>query len=457
MPPKKDFKSAMSSQVANFSGGFNGRSGPLGGNTLAETTVLELVKDQAAEIQQIKIGLLVDNPFQHLARPRLNDQAIEELADSIRENGFQGVLVARRHDSVYYELAYGHRRRAAAARAGLTTLPVQVVELTNEQMARIMAAENFAREDLSPLGEANVVGLLGTEQNLSAEKIGKIIGKSRAWVELRQRLYEAPEQVKQLVEQKPDSLTMVRSLTAIKDPGVLSQIIIEILEYGLTRDQLQGRINYLTANTIDAAARGEPVSWSTEATATPMQQFNKFADFLDKFGNKEKISEFLETASELPGVGPHDDVIEPEPPILPSQRTYTVTATGPYPNGFDPDKDDTRPPSEQIQNALSSIVKSVTNRLPKANSEIGNNRSDAAIKIYHQGQPVEEAGDDLVLEDVTPWDIGMSNLELGLEQLQKAGYENMPQSIKDRLEEHQKRYNVFMYPEFSNQPEPKKE
>jgi ParB/RepB/Spo0J family partition protein len=446
MPPKKDFKSAMSSQVANFSGGFNGRSGPLGGNTLAETTVLELVKDQAAEIQQIKIGLLVDNPFQHLARPRLNDQAIEELADSIRENGFQGVLVARRHGGVY-ELAYGHRRRAAAARAGLTTLPVQVVELTNEQMARIMAAENFAREDLSPLGEANVVGLLGTEQNLSAEKIGKIIGKSRAWVELRQRLYEAPEQVKQLVEQKPDSLTMVRSLTAIKDPGVLSQIIIEILEYGLTRDQLQGRINYLTANTIDAAARGEPVSWSTEATATPMQQFNKFADFLDKFGNKEKISEFLETASELPGVGPHDDVIEPEPPILPSQRTYTVTATGPYPNGFDPDKDDTRKPGQRLQDALASnsdIVKPVTNRLPKANSEIGNNRADSEIKIYHQGQPVEEE-DDLQVEGVTPWDAGVDNLELGLDLLEKLGAKGMPEEIIARLSAFKDRLNAFLY------------
>jgi ParB-like chromosome segregation protein Spo0J len=125
---------------------------------------------------------------------------------------------------------------------GLTTLPVKVLELTDGEMARIMASENFSREDLSPLGEANVVGLLSTTQNMSAREISTAVGKSPKWVTLRVTLYEAPEDVKKMVEQKPDTLTLVPILAKFGNPQKRAPIIERVLNNQLTRAKLQEEI-----------------------------------------------------------------------------------------------------------------------------------------------------------------------------------------------------------------------
>ncbi len=253
MPPK-DFKSAMNKQRNSSAamGTGQGRLGVVGDIPNPIREELERTSEQLP-IKEIAIDSLRDNPFQHLARPVIDEASLQELADSINNNGFYGALLARRKRNTtdQYELAYGHRRREAARRAGLKELPVKVLELSDMQMARIMASENFSREDLTPLGEANVIGYLKTSQNLSTEQVAEIIGKKRGWVQPRLMLYEAPQDIKDLVEQKPEALSHVRLLGQINDPAQRTPLIREILQNNLTFEQLRSHLDTLKQAAAD--------------------------------------------------------------------------------------------------------------------------------------------------------------------------------------------------------------
>ncbi|OJV96052.1 MAG: hypothetical protein BGO39_03510 [Chloroflexi bacterium 54-19] len=206
-------------------------------------------------IREVALTQLTDNPFQKLARPSYDENAMAELVSSIRQNGFYGALLARRKRGLQeqYELAFGHRRKEAARQAGITSLPVKIIDLSDTQMARIMASENFAREDLTPLGEANVIGHLNIEQNLSAAEISKIVGKGEGWIKLRLALYNAPADIKEMVRQKPETLGHIRLLSQAKDPSQRASFINEVLAGSLTREQLQARLKSGTSEIVDPA------------------------------------------------------------------------------------------------------------------------------------------------------------------------------------------------------------
>lgn len=196
-------------------------------------------------IQEVELELLQDNPYQYLARRKMDEASMQELVDSIKNNGFYGALLARRKagQAGRLEVAYGHRRKEAARRVGLKSVPVKIVELNDTEMARIMASENFSRLDLDPIGEANVVGYLADQQNLSAREIAEVVGKKRGWVESRLALYNAPVTLKQMVEDKPTTFSHVPLLLRLKkDERQLKQMVEQVLSEELTLEELRGRV-----------------------------------------------------------------------------------------------------------------------------------------------------------------------------------------------------------------------
>jgi len=247
----KDFRSNLKSLRGSTA---ENERKPLGvfGESQPNNPFREELERQVEElpISEISLNQLKDNPYQQLARPVVDQPALEELANSIRLNGFYGALLARpKYDTPgLYELAYGHRRRDAAIQAGLTRLPVKVLDLSDVQMARVMASENFSREDLTPLGEAGVIGHLYNSQNMTLEDIAEVIGKKRGWVQLRLALYEAPADIKTLVEQKPDTLSLIPLLTQFKKPEERIGFIQKILAGKLNRVGLQRQLEHTKRN-----------------------------------------------------------------------------------------------------------------------------------------------------------------------------------------------------------------
>jgi ParB family chromosome partitioning protein len=198
-----------------------------------------------ADVQQaisVPIDRLLNNPYQ----PRMdaNDDALNELAQVIGSQGFQGVLVARPDpvNAGFYQLTAGHRRREAAKRAGLSTLPVVVRDFTNEEMATIAITENIQREDLTPLEEGKIFLLMAEEMGYTHEQVAREIGRKRGYVENRIRVARAPLDVQALVTVKPDSIRAVANLIKVKDEADRMEMIDGLLSGKLTVEDLPGYI-----------------------------------------------------------------------------------------------------------------------------------------------------------------------------------------------------------------------
>jgi ParB family transcriptional regulator, chromosome partitioning protein len=154
-------------------------------------------------VHQVPDELIEDSPYQ--ARQPFSDESVEELAQGMREVGFQGVLVVRPHGDAakrrqgMLQLVYGHRRRVAwrrvcAERAAPRVLPVVVREITDQRMLTIGAQENLQRADLTPLEEAQIVAWHEkTFYPASQTVIGGMLGKSESWVKARSRIHRLPD------------------------------------------------------------------------------------------------------------------------------------------------------------------------------------------------------------------------------------------------------------------------
>ncbi len=216
------------------------RRQPLSGIFSASVSDLE-------QAQSIEIERLQDNPYQ--PRLTIEEAGLQELAQVIKTQGFQGVLVARPHpdseskEAPRYQLTAGHRRREAARVAGLKTLPVVIKELSNEEMVSLAITENIQREDLTPLEEGKIFLLMSEEMGYTHEQIAREIGKNRGYVENRLRVARAPQDIQELVIAKPDSLRAVSTLIKIKDQFKRTEIISLLINNKLTADDLPG---YLT-------------------------------------------------------------------------------------------------------------------------------------------------------------------------------------------------------------------
>ena len=206
----------------------------------------------------VKIEYLADNPYQ--PRRLVDPAGLEELAQVIRTQGFQGVLVARPYADKpgWYQLTAGHRRREAARRAGLTTLPLVVRELTDEEMVVLAITENIQREDLNPLEEGKIYLLMAGELGYTHEQIAREIGKNRGYVENRIRVARAPADIQALVLAKPDSLRAVATLVKVRDPARRAEIIRQMQQGSLTADDLPGYIGAQDPAADPAGRRDHP-------------------------------------------------------------------------------------------------------------------------------------------------------------------------------------------------------
>jgi ParB family transcriptional regulator, chromosome partitioning protein len=174
------------------------------------------------QVQHVPDASVEDSPYQ--ARQPFNDDSIGELAQAMREVGFQGVLIVRpQSDTVKrrhgrYQLVYGHRRRAAwrrvcTERGEPCLLPVVVRAVSDEQMLTIGAQENLQRQDLDPLEEAQLVAW---HQQLFSNKnqaeIGAMLGKSSDWVSVRARIHKLPDTLKERLRQRPQAIGQLLEL-----------------------------------------------------------------------------------------------------------------------------------------------------------------------------------------------------------------------------------------------------
>ena len=156
-------------------------------------------------------------PNREQPRKKFDEDALLELADSIKQFGvLQPLLVHKRKD--YYEIIAGERRWRAAKMAGLKVIPVIIKEFSDQEIVEISLIENIQREDLNPIEEAQAYKRLLTEFHLKQDEVAERVSKSRTAVTNSMRLLKLDERVQQMLIDDMLTTGHARALLAIEDP-----------------------------------------------------------------------------------------------------------------------------------------------------------------------------------------------------------------------------------------------
>lgn len=202
--------------------------------------------DEENESELLTLPISKVEPRKDQPREYFDQQALQELADSISQYGLIQPITARKLNTGYYQIIAGERRWRASRLAGLTEVPVRVIEADDRKTAELALVENLQREDLNPIEEAKGYKTLIDEFGLTQEEAAKSVGRSRPAVTNALRLLSLSPKVLEMVEKNKLSAGHARALISIADDRKQLDAANEVLEKGLSvrkTEQLAARLS----------------------------------------------------------------------------------------------------------------------------------------------------------------------------------------------------------------------
>jgi ParB family chromosome partitioning protein len=231
-------------------------------------------------IKTIALDRIEPNPDQ--PRTIFDESALHELANSIREHGVLQPILVRPLGENRYQLVAGERRWRASKEAGLKTIQALVEEIDDDTALEIAIIENLQREDLSPLEEATMYDRMIHEHGYSIRKLAEKLGKDKGYLENRLRLANAPEEIRELVSLRKDTVSHAYELLKVDDPKKRRRLAGQVASGELSlvklREKIEGRrprvvsedLPAIDDHAADAAetTTDEP-DWTTPGRAAP--------------------------------------------------------------------------------------------------------------------------------------------------------------------------------------------
>lgn len=193
---------------------------------------LEAVKPAIDTITQVPLDKVVANPFQ--PRKEFSDEALDELAQSIRQQGVITPVTVRRMPNGNYQLIAGERRLRASQRAGLKEIPAYVRTATDNQMMEMALVENIQRADLNAMEVALAYRQLIEECQLTHEELSEKVGKDRSTITNYLRLLNLPAETQLALGQDKISMAHARALAGVDDIERHLEILHAVLERHLS-------------------------------------------------------------------------------------------------------------------------------------------------------------------------------------------------------------------------------
>lgn len=192
--------------------------------------------EQREGIVTLKIGEIEPNKDQ--PRKEFDSEQLNQLAQSITKHGIIQPLTVRDKNGAY-QIVAGERRWRAAKIAGLSEVPVRIMELSDSETAQIALIENLQREDLNPIEEANGYKQLSEKYGLKQEEIASGVGKARSSITNALRLLELPEEVKEMAKQGKLSQGHCKALLSVQDEIKQLELAHKIVSEGLSVRQAE--------------------------------------------------------------------------------------------------------------------------------------------------------------------------------------------------------------------------
>lgn len=220
-------------------------------------------------VRVLAVGDIKPNP--HQPRTVLDQEHLNELADSIREHGLiQPLIVTQGEDS--YTLIAGERRWRASQIAGLTEVPVVVKEATPQEMLELAIIENIQRADLNPLEEAYAYQQLVDEFKLTQEEVAKRVGKGRSTVANLIRLIGLPANIQQAVTDGKISGAHARALLPLPTPEMQTNAAGQVIRLSLNVRQTEALVKSLLAEKKPQAKKKKTLPAELAALQTQFEQ-----------------------------------------------------------------------------------------------------------------------------------------------------------------------------------------
>ena len=237
-------------------------------------------------VEYVAVSKLIVNPFQ--PRKIFNEEALQELAESIKEHGIIQPIVVRKKEKKY-EIIAGERRFRAAKLAGLKEIPAIVKEMTEQQMMEVAILENLQREDLTPIEEAEAYSSLIENLNFTQDALAKRLGKSRPHIANHIRLLQLPEDVRKLMNEGVLSMGHGRALLGLKNKGRIAEVAQKVIAQSLNVRQLESLVHQLNEDVSHETKEKVKKDVFIQATESQLRDYFGTSVQVKKQKNKGKI------------------------------------------------------------------------------------------------------------------------------------------------------------------------
>ena len=230
------------------------------------------------EIVEISLDEIRSNPYQ--PRKIFDEEALNELAESIKEHGIVQPIIVKKSIKGY-ELVAGERRTKASRIAGLKTIPAIIKNFNDQEMMEIALIENIQRENLNPIEEAMAYDNILKSSNMTQDELAKKFGKSRSYITNILGLLKLPETTKKYVEENKLTMSHARELSKLEDEEQIDRLADKIITEGLN------------VRTIENIARDEALPKINPQHTTKVSDSNKYIIYenalREKTGTRAKI------------------------------------------------------------------------------------------------------------------------------------------------------------------------
>ena len=242
----------------------------------ADTDITGTEPEALHSIAEIKISQIIANPFQ--PRTEFDDEALEELSESIKVHGIIQPITVRKIGYEKYELISGERRTRASILAGLNHIPAYIRLADDQQMLEMALIENIQRENLNSIEVALSYKRLLDECGLKQEELGERVGKKRSTVNNYLRLLRLPDEIQLAIKDGKIMMGHARALVNVENP----ERQLAIFKSAVTSN--------LSVRQVEELVRNEKEGEGTHSKAAA-----KYFDFTDYIKDKAAIEKKFDT------------------------------------------------------------------------------------------------------------------------------------------------------------------
>lgn len=206
----------------------------------------------SSTISEVPLDEITVNPNQ--PRREFDQEALQELADSIAEIGIIQPITLRKTDEDKYQIIAGERRYRASILAGKSTIPAYIRTADDENVMEMALIENIQREDLNALEIALAYQHLIEQYGLTQEKLSERIGKKRATIANYVRLLKLPATVQVAIRNKQIDMGHARALLALDDPKIQMKLFQEIIDHSYSVRKVEEMVKMIAGGEYDLAS-----------------------------------------------------------------------------------------------------------------------------------------------------------------------------------------------------------